>query len=81
MAGKQSIRVGVLAAVAAMGLGLSGGVATAAPKPAHDGFVGACNMVAAGSGMDLAMSVNNANGNAGMNHAVDLTLGGLPYSC
>ena len=28
MAGKQSIRVGVLAAVAALGLGLSGGVAT-----------------------------------------------------
>jgi hypothetical protein len=60
------------------------GSAAAAPNPTPNGFVGACNMVASwpgagpgngvgvqpGGGMELAMSVDNPNGNDGMFHAV-----------
>ena len=66
-----------------------GGSATAAPKPTPAGWVGACNMnaswpglgnqnpngvgVQSGGGMELAMTVDNPNGNAGMFHATEVS--------
>ena len=81
--------VAFVAAVAAT-VGLSSGIAAAAPRETPNGFIGACNMVAAwpgyspgqgvavqpGGGMEGAMTVNNPNGNDGMNHAVEVS-GGL----
>jgi hypothetical protein len=74
----------LVSALVALGLTAFAGGAAAAPNPTPNGFVGACNMVAAwpgegpgngvgvqpGGGMELAMSVDNPNGNDGMFHAV-----------
>jgi hypothetical protein len=65
------------------------GTAVAAPKPTPAGWIGACNMVVswpglgtqsangvgvqAGGGMELAMTVDNATGNAGMLLATDVS--------
>lgn len=65
------------------------GSATAAPKPTPAGWIGACNMVVSwpglgvqnpngvgvqpGGGMQLAMTVDNPNGNAGMLRATDVS--------
>jgi hypothetical protein len=68
------------------------GNAAAAPGTTPNGFTGACNMVMSwpgvrvgngvgvqpGGGMERAMTVNNPNGNAGMNRAVDVSGGYCP---
>ena len=68
------------------------GSAAAAPPTTPVGFVGACNMVAAwpgvgpeqvvgvpaGGGMEHAMTVDNPNGNAGMETAVTVSGGFCP---
>jgi hypothetical protein len=68
------------------------GSVSAAPGPTPNGFTGACNMVMSwpgvrvgngvgvqpGGGMENAMTVNNPNGNAGMNRAVDVSGGYCP---
>ena len=51
------------------------GTVSADPGPTPTGFTGACNMLLAWdedpkNGMDHAMSVNNPNGNTGMDLAV-----------
>jgi len=85
--------VAFVVAVAAT-VGLSSGIAAAAPGVTPNGFIGACNMVAAwpgegpgqgvavqeGGGMEGAMTVNNPNGNLGMFHAVGVS-GGLGGYC
>jgi hypothetical protein len=69
------------------------GTAAAAPDPTPTGWVGACNMLVSwpgfgvqnptgvgvqpGGGMELAMSVDNPNGNAGMFHATAVSGGGV----
>lgn len=74
-------------------LGLIGfaGRAAAAPSPTPNGYVGACNMLASwpglgprngvgvqpGGGMELAMSVDNPNGNEGMFNAVFVSGNGI----
>jgi hypothetical protein len=84
--GKEARMKHGLAFVSALVLGLAAfaGSAAAAPNPTPNEFVGACNMVASwpgagpgngvgvqpGGGMELAMSVDNPNGNDGMFHAV-----------
>lgn len=56
----------------------------AAPGTTPNGFIGACNMVQAwpgvghvpeGGGMENAMTVNNPNGNLGMDRAVSVSGG------
>jgi len=73
-----------VSAMVALGLAVFGSSASAAPNLTPNGYVGACNMVAAwpgggpgngvgvqpGGGMERAMTVNNPNGNEGMFHAV-----------
>ena len=68
------------------------GSAAATPPVTPNGFVGACNMVAAwpgegpslgvgvqaGGGMEHAMTVDNPNGNAGMDRAVTVSGGFCP---
>jgi hypothetical protein len=68
------------------------GSAAAAPPVTPNGYVGACNMVAAwpgggpangvgvqpGGGMEHAMTVDNPNGNAGMYRAVAVSGGFCP---
>ena len=59
------------------------GIASAAPHDTPNGFTGACNMVmawgvGARGGMAWSMTVNNPNGNIGMNHAVDVSGGYCP---
>ena len=77
----------VAAVVAAVGL--SSGIAVAAPHDTPNGFTGACNMVSAwpgagpgqgvgvqpGGGMERAMTVDDPNGNLGMYHAVEVSGG------
>ena len=81
-------RVLVSALIAAM-LTVFAGSAVAAPGPTPAGWVGACNMVVSwpglgvqnpngvgvqpGGGMELAMTVDNSNGNAGMLRATDVS--------
>jgi hypothetical protein len=64
--------------MAAAPVALSGITAMAATGPAPGtGRTGACNMLHAfipsGGGMATAMTVDNAHGNAGMFHAVDVS--------
>ena len=52
----------------------------AAPGTTPNGFIGACNMVmawgvGANGGMENAMTVNNPNGNLGMDRAVSVSGG------
>lgn len=75
------------AAVAVFGLPVFAGTASAAPRTSPNGFIGACNMVASwpgagpgsgvgvqpGGGMERSMTVDNPNGNAGMDRAVSAT--------
>lgn len=59
----------VLAAVTAFAASAS--PAAAAPNPTPNGFCGALNMLMAGEAMFTAMALHtNANGDAGMFHAV-----------
>jgi len=66
-------------------------IAAAAAPVTPNGFVGACNMVESwpgvghtgvpsGGGMQLAMSINNPNGDVGMTRAVSNSTGS-PTSC
>jgi hypothetical protein len=66
-----SARFIIAVTTAAAILALSGGpvAARTCPSPGT-GLPGALNMIAAGAGMDHAMSVDNPNGNAGMDRAV-----------
>ena len=78
--------VAFVAAVAAT-VGLSSAIAAATPGATPNGFIGACNMVAAwpgespgqgvavqeGGGMQRAMTVDNPNGNYGMDTAVEVS--------
>jgi hypothetical protein len=59
--------------VTVLGLGALAGTASADPGPTPNGFTGAANMKNAGDGMTHAMSVNNPNGNLGMQRAVCIT--------
>jgi hypothetical protein len=79
----------LVSALVVLGLVPFAGTAAAAPNPTPNGWVGACNMsvswpgfgvqnsngvgVQPGGGMELAMSVDNPNGNAGMFHATDVS--------
>jgi hypothetical protein len=72
----------LMSALIAAALMIPGSSAIAAPKPTPSGWIGACNMVVSwpglgvqnengvgvqpGGGMELAMTVDNPNGNAGM---------------
>jgi hypothetical protein len=70
-------RVFVLAVLSLATMGITGGVAAAAPGPTPNGLIGACNMANTNAlpGMFNAMSLNNVNGNVGMNGAVSHTGG------
>ena len=64
-------RLAVLAAVAVAAFTAGGAAATASTGPTPNGFCGAANMLVAwDTGMALAMSRNNPNGNTGMFRAV-----------
>lgn len=85
-------RLAVMSALVALGLAAFAGSAAAASNPTPNGYVGACNMLASwpgagpgsgvgvqpGGGMERAMSVDNQNGNDGMNHAVFVSGGYCP---
>jgi hypothetical protein len=87
---KRRISLAVTSAV--LGLTVFAGSAAAAPPETPNGFVGACNMLASwpdlgpgqgvgvqpGGGMERAMSVDNPNGNLGMDHAVSVSGGDCP---
>lgn len=67
----------------ALSLTAFSGSVSAAPGPTPNGWTGACNMVqawgvGARGGMANAMTVNNPNGNDGMNRAVDVSGGYCP---
>jgi hypothetical protein len=72
----RRVRLLVVTAVVALSLSAFAGTAAAATGPAQGtGLVGACNMLlawgaGANGGMANAMSVDDANGNDGMWHAV-----------
>lgn len=68
-------RLALVSGLVALSLAALPGVAAAAPSQTPNGFCGALNMVeawgvGANGGMARAMSVDNANGNAGMFTAV-----------
>jgi hypothetical protein len=79
----KRFRVVLVAGLVTLSLTAFAGTVSAAPGPTPNGFTGACNMVASwsgygpaqgvgvqpGGGMENAMTVNNPNGNAGMNRA------------
>ena len=80
----RQFRVVLVTGLVVLSLTAFAGSASATPGPTPNGFIGACNMVAAvsgygpgqgvgvqpGGGMENAMTVNNPNGNAGMWRAV-----------
>ena len=74
---KFSMKPVLVLTIVASAMALTSLPALAATGPAPGtGLVGACNMLvpAAASGMfDKAMSLDNANGNAGMFHAADVS--------
>lgn len=88
----KRLRVVSVTGLVVLSLTAFAGGASAAPGPTPNGFTGACNMVMAwpgvrlgngvgvqpGGGMENAMTVNNPNGNAGMNRAVDVSGGYCP---
>ena len=85
-------RVVLVTGLVLLSLTAFAGSVSAAPGPTPNGFTGACNMVMSwpgvrvgngvgvqpGGGMENAMTVNNPNGNAGMNRAVDVSGGYCP---
>ncbi len=85
----RRLRVALAAGLVTLSLTAFAGSVSAAPGPTPNGFTGACNMVAAwpgygpaqgvgvqpGGGMENAMTVNNPNGNAGMERAVGVSGG------
>lgn len=88
----RRFRVALVTGLVMLSLAAFAGSVSAAPGPTPNGFTGACNMVASwpgagpgegvgvqpGGGMENAMTVNNPNGNAGMNRAVDVSGGYCP---
>ena len=85
----RRFRVVLVTGLVMLSLAAFAGSVSAAPGPTPNGFTGACNMVASwpgagpgegvgvqpGGGMENAMTVNNPNGNAGMNRAVGVSGG------
>jgi hypothetical protein len=79
----RRFRVVSVTVLVALSLTAFSGSVSAAPGPTPNGWTGACNMVQAGGvgargGMANAMTVNNPNGNDGMNRAVDVSGGYCP---
>ena len=88
----RRLRVALATGLVVLSLSAFAGSVSAAPGETPNGFTGACNMLAswpgAGpaqgvgvqpeGGMENAMTVNNPNGNAGMNRAVDVSGGYCP---
>ena len=88
----RRFRVVLVTGLVTLSLTAFAGSVSAAPGPTPNGFTGACNMVMSwpgvrvgngvgvqpGGGMENAMTVNNPNGNAGMNRAVDVSGGYCP---
>lgn len=88
----RRFRAVLVAGLVTLSLTAFAGSVSAAPGPTPNGFTGACNMVQSwpgvrlgngvgvqpGGGMENAMTVNNPNGNAGMNRAVDVSGGYCP---
>ncbi len=88
----RRLRMACVTGLVALSLTAFAGSVSAAPGPTPNGFTGACNMVMSwpgvrvgngvgvqpGGGMENAMTVNNPNGNAGMNRAVDVSGGYCP---
>ncbi len=74
---RSIVKTFLVLTTAATAVALTSMPASAASDPAPGtGLVGACNMLvpAAAFGMfEKAMSLDNANGNAGMFHAVDVS--------
>ena len=89
---RRRLRVVSVTGLVVLSLTAFAGSVSAAPGPTPNGFTGACNMVMSwpgvrvgngvgvqpGGGMENAMTVNNPNGNAGMNRAVDVSGGHCP---
>ena len=90
---RRRLRVVSVTGLVVLSLTAFAGSVSAAPGPTPNGFIGACNMVAAvsglgpgqgvgvqpGGGMENAMTRNlNGNGNAGMNRAVEVSGGYCP---
>ena len=85
----RRFRVALVTGLVMLSLAAFAGSVSAAPGPTPNGFTGACNMVASwpgagpgegvgvqpGGGMENAMTVNNPNGNAGMERAVGVSGG------
>jgi hypothetical protein len=79
----RRFRVVSVTVLVALSLTAFSGSVSAAPGPTPNGWTGACNMVqawgvGARGGMANAMTVNNPNGNDGMNRAVDVSGGYCP---
>jgi len=79
----RRFRVVSVTVLVALSLTAFSGSVSAAPGPTPNGGTGACNMVqawgvGARGGMANAMTVNNPNGNDGMNRAVDVSGGYCP---
>jgi len=79
----RRFRVVSVTVLVALSLTTFSGSVSAAPGPTPNGWTGACNMVqawgvGARGGMANAMTVNNPNGNDGMNRAVDVSGGYCP---
>jgi len=88
----RRLRVALATGLVVLSLSAFAGSVSAAPGETPNGFTGACNMLAswpgAGpaqgvgvqpeGGMENAMTVDNPNGNAGMNRAVDVSGGYCP---
>jgi hypothetical protein len=79
MTKKTIAKITLALTVGAVPIALSTTTAWAAPAPTPSGLIGACNMLeaspsyfsgAVSNGMDIAMSGDAAQGNAGMFHAV-----------
>jgi len=89
---RRRLRVVSVTGLVVLSLTAFAGSVSATPGPTPNGFTGACNMVMSwpgarvgngvgvqpGGGMENAMTVNNPNGNAGMNRAVDVSGGYCP---
>lgn len=85
----RRFRVALVTGLVMLSLTAFAGSVSAAPNETPNGFTGACNMVASvsdlgpaqgvgvqpGGGMENAMTVNNPNGNAGMERAVGVSGG------
>ena len=79
----RRFRVVLVTGLVTLSLTAFAGSVSAAPGPTPNGWTGACNMVqswgvGARGGMENAMSVNNPNGNLGMERAVNVSGGYCP---